>query len=120
MVKLHGSNTGHRFAAIVISSEGCLTETDTVDVLFIGVGDFASSRVKIYPNPVSDLITIEGLMGRELTLELLNIQGQILRSRHSIHKDLITLPVADLSAGEYLIRIRSEHIDVDFRILKLP
>ncbi|MCX6246706.1 MAG: metallophosphoesterase [Bacteroidetes bacterium] len=65
-----------------------------------------SSLLSVFPNPATDNITIE--CNQKATLEILNIQGQILKTINS--ESLKTIfDMTDLSAGVYIVKAKTEY-----------
>lgn len=62
--------------------------------------------IKVYPNPVADLLVIESQGNTEsIRFEILNTTGQLLRKGEFIEKT--TVQTSDLSAGNYVIRFEN-------------
>lgn len=62
---------------------------------------------KVYPNPTSQYLSIEGALPENVSsgeISLMSINGQILRT-DTYTGQLKTLPVADLKPGLYLLQI---------------
>jgi hypothetical protein len=62
---------------------------------------------KIYPNPVSNILTIENLFAYNLHLEVFNPLGQIVLEQNQ-NTSSTSLNVSNLSKGLYLLNITSE------------
>ncbi len=65
----------------------------------------ADNIVSIYPNPTKDNLTIEVLQNS--TIEIQNIQGQIIRTINNADKET-TIDLRDLPCGIYIIKVRTE------------
>lgn len=68
------------------------------------VPSVANPALKIYPNPSSNQITIEGLQGFE-KLEILGINGIVLQAEQIHAVDKVTLSIQSLDKGEYLLKV---------------
>lgn len=69
---------------------------------------------KLYPNPVSDIITLDVQLGNsiESTVNIYNINGQLIRSK-TLNQNQNQINVADLSKGLYtLVLVSGEHLVV--------
>lgn len=83
--------------------------------------------IKVYPNPVTDYITIElyGESARTFRIEFINLAGKVVRSyRFEFGKNYwFTEPqnIKDLVSGFYLVRIKSEDrmVNRTFKIEKI-
>ena len=70
-----------------------------------GVSDEASDGLTVYPNPVSNILTIKGLPMREVSVY--NLLGQRVINE-TCHEDEIRLDVSSLAAGVYVLRVVDE------------
>jgi hypothetical protein len=87
----------------------------------------AGSGVKVYPNPVTDFLTVElfGNEARTFRIELINFRGTIVFTDKKILSDQFwikeTYNVENLLKGLYFVRIISEDgiINQTFKIEKI-
>ncbi|MCP4310007.1 MAG: T9SS type A sorting domain-containing protein [Bacteroidetes bacterium] len=85
--------------------------------LLVSVHDWAMADMKVYPNPVSDLLHIEGLEG-SCQIELTSMSGQILKAVQT-SDPVCELSVSYLSAGMYILRVTDSHLNVKvMRVIK--
>ncbi len=79
----------------------------TVKGTGIGVYPISSLMVKIYPNPVVDLSTLEidGFVEGEVKIEILNALGSLVISRKMVPGRAITINGRELSPGLYFYRL---------------
>ncbi len=63
---------------------------------------------KLYPNPVSDIITLDVELGNKIAskVKIYNINGQLIRSK-TLKKNQNQINVADLSTGFYMLVLES-------------
>ncbi|MDO7173272.1 T9SS type A sorting domain-containing protein [Mariniflexile sp. AS56] len=73
------------------------------------------SKLKIYPNPAQDFITVESNSVKISSVELYNLIGQKVKSQ-SVLKDN-KLNVSDLSKGMYLLKVNTEDSSATRKIL---
>ncbi|MCU0360015.1 MAG: T9SS type A sorting domain-containing protein [Bacteroidia bacterium] len=81
---------------------------------------FHSSKVRIYPNPFEDNITIEVIDESSddlVGVEILSLVGQVLISKEKIQANE-TINLSVLSAGIYLLKIKSESEETTLKIVK--
>ena len=64
-----------------------------------------TSFINIFPNPVSDNLTIETT--EKATIEIINIEGQILKTINTTERQT-TINATDLSSGIYIIKVETE------------
>ena len=68
----------------------------------LGLNNFDSTSIKIYPNPVSNgMLTVESSITADLEVQLFNMLGQ----RVLTSKALGSINVSDLNTGVYLVRV---------------
>lgn len=83
------------------------TVTLDLDVLVNGIGELASAGMRLYPNPVSDNVQIEGLYGwsDRGQIQCINALGQVVKEQRFRSVERVALPVNELPNGVYLIRL---------------
>ena len=96
----HGSynfeaGKGYHFLATLVSPNDCITIT----VSGVGIQDVEASQFSIYPNPATDILTIEG----EGLAEVYNALGQLVISENV--NGNAQLNVSNLETGVYFVRM---------------
>lgn len=67
-----------------------------------------SKSVKIYPNPVKEVLNIQGLSTQDkVQLSIVDVNGKVLAKR-SVNSPSYTWDIKSLSAGTYFVRIESK------------
>ena len=67
--------------------------------------------ILVYPNPVSDYVTIEISDSLEISkIEIIDLYGRILRTTDNINSSSVTLQRGDLVTGIYILRIHAGEI----------
>ena len=79
------------------------TKTDPFCVTELGLKEFAASW-KLYPNPVSEQLTIETPASGIKTIHITNAAGQIIQTIQS-ELNTITIPATSLAKGMYFIQL---------------
>jgi uncharacterized protein YjdB len=74
------------------------------------------SGVALYPNPVSNAVTVTGLTGSE-TIELFSVSGALVLSR-KVSSDKAVIDAAGLSSGAYLVRITRGSASKQLKLIK--
>lgn len=74
------------------------------------------NSVKLYPNPFSELITIEGIT-EETTLHVYDVTGKLIHS-NIIKSSNSTLSTTEFSNGIYIIRLQSNLGSRSFKLVK--
>ncbi|RRO25633.1 choice-of-anchor L domain-containing protein [Flavobacteriaceae bacterium 14752] len=76
--------------------------------------EFSVDTFKIYPNPVSDILTIETLNSTQIDqIEIIDIQGKILKTTNQLEID-----VQSLSTGLYFAKISRQNSYIIKRFIK--
>ncbi len=89
--------------SVIIKKDECVVESDCMP--FTVVGAESALNVKIYPNPVSDVLYIETPDNRKLDgLQIINVNKQIVKEFAVVKNG--SVDVGDLSAGVYFIRTK--------------
>lgn len=90
-----------------VDSDMYLVKINGLGLVSVYDNDFPKLKVFAYPNPFTEYTTIEfeGSENRELSMTLLNIQGQIIRSIKNITAEQIRIERGDLSRGIYFFQL---------------
>lgn len=80
----------------------------------LGINENKKSKFKLFPNPVAESFTIDGLEGLDVSLiSISNAEGKILNSFEDINGSTFDINVANLDGGIYFVRIaHGSSIDV--------
>ena len=82
----------------------------------LGVKDFTSAKVKMYPNPTASLFTIEANDTVE-SVSLFNVLGQEVLSKNP-NSNSVTLDVANLQTGVYVVKAMIGGVASTSRLVK--
>lgn len=85
-----------------VNKDGTATISKTVLV------DFSKAAIiKIYPNPVKNVITIEGLTGKKTTISIIDLNGRVLTTT-STNDASYTWNIKALPQGTYYLRTEAD------------
>ncbi|MBT6964943.1 MAG: T9SS type A sorting domain-containing protein, partial [Flavobacteriales bacterium] len=90
----------------ILASGGQFTDVDgdafkTGDATTVGVNDF-TSNLSVYPNPVKDVLTIEG---NYTSVDIIDVYGKLVLSSESTKN----INVKSLADGVYMLNIKTEN-----------
>ena len=80
----------------ITGMEAYPTEADQADDLF-----------RIYPNPVTDVLTLECSSGNIESYILFDTSGRIVKQEKNCASHAVVLPTSDISSGSYILEISS-------------
>ena len=103
---------------ISVQEDGFYFDDLKVNVLTsnLGVSDLNSSEFKLFPNPVTNLLTIQS-QHNELSYSIYSIHGQLLRSDNFENGDF-QLDFSNYSSGIYMLSLNSNSSSQTFKIVK--
>lgn len=91
----------------VSTSDGMLSATCHVSVRYVsGVEEVSAEPVRLYPNPVSDLLHIEGA-APDAAVALYDMTGRLVLSTR-IYEGVVALDMSDFKPGVYVCRIQNK------------
>jgi polyhydroxybutyrate depolymerase len=64
-----------------------------------------TSTIEIFPNPCSDVLTVN--ISGKATVEILTMEGQVLKSTE-LNDTHTTIDISDFAAGVYLVKVKNE------------
>ncbi len=73
------------------------------------------SKIKIYPNPASDVITISNPIGEQI--EIWDMAGRLVLREH-VKGGTKTIPLGGIPSGAYVIRMKEKTLRVSYQIIK--
>ncbi|MEQ8879909.1 MAG: T9SS type A sorting domain-containing protein, partial [Cyclobacteriaceae bacterium] len=103
--------------AVEISKLGCTELSDCYEVTVLGLDDSDKFHVSVYPNPVSEQLTIKNTLGKELEIKIINTFGQ--EFFHTTGSDqIIQIDMRSLSNGVYFMLMNDQKSEYMKRIVK--
>ena len=82
----------------------------------LGTEEFIANVIKLYPNPVVDIVTISSTE-MMTNLEVVNILGQIVFSK-SVNENETTIDMSRYSSGSYIVRVLVDDKVKIFKVIK--
>lgn len=92
------------FAAIVSNGTQCSDTTSCLDVYKLSVETLSENHVKVFPNPVSEILYLQGVLNKQL--RIIDLLGREILSLNSSQSDN-SISVESLKKGVYLLEVKS-------------
>ncbi len=73
----------------------------------LSVEDFVTDKIRLYPNPATDFINIELPFSGEVSLELFNTYGEIVKTGEYLSSGILNYNISGINSGIYNLVIRS-------------
>ncbi len=95
--------------AVVIQDRGCVDTSNCYLFIISGLGLISDNdQIKVYPNPVTQLLTIESENEMQgAMIRLTNNQGQLVQQVNSIFGKTLQMDLIDLPSGVFFLQIHS-------------
>jgi hypothetical protein len=108
------------YSVTVGDGNGCQT-TDSVTVYFdicSEIKDFSNSEVNLFPNPVSENLTVILNDPGKVKIEIINAEGKILKKFFFMNSDSYQIQLKDLANGFYILRISNQRFNKTHSFIK--
>ncbi|MES2812107.1 MAG: T9SS type A sorting domain-containing protein [Bacteroidota bacterium] len=112
------TQTGNYY--VIVTQLNCDSlQSNVINYTFLGVDDFTDEKgFKIYPNPMSNELTIEFLNNSDkLKIEIINILGQSVYKGEIVNKAVVS--VSNLSSGTYFVKLSNGQNSSVKKIIKI-
>ncbi|WP_027383852.1 pectate lyase family protein [Epilithonimonas caeni] len=100
-----------------------ITKGDTTNLFYIktayatmATSDIGKAQVKLYPNPVSDYLNINGAGQKIISVKVYNFAGALVKNNVAVNGDSVDL--RNLNAGNYIISITTDKGTINSKIIK--
>ena len=96
-------------------SVNTLLKTGYIYVGGVGVDELSQGGIKVYPNPVKDVMNVEAGSGMQ-QIQLYNITGQMVISKQ-VDSKTVTLNTSSLKAGIYMLKVITENGTIERKVV---
>lgn len=108
---------GTTYYAVIIGANGCPSLPTPIEaIIVLGVNDFDLSKLKYYPNPVNDLLTIT-YTDAITNVEVFDLNGRLVITRN-FDNQTVQLDFSKLSSGTYMLNIKTKENSQFVKIVK--
>jgi hypothetical protein len=95
------------YTQVLTAANGCdSTITLNLELDFTGIQTNTLTSLKLYPNPVQDVLHVDGLASKEFEYEVLSIEGKLLQKGKSQGE----ISVKELRKGNYVLRVGQQQV----------
>jgi PKD repeat protein len=92
-----------------------LVKTGYIYVGGVGVDELSQSAIKVYPNPVKDVMNVE--TGSNIqSIQLFNVTGQMVVNKQ-VDGKTVTLSTSSLKAGIYMLKVVTENGTIERKVV---
>ncbi len=92
--------------AVEVTFRGCKDTSDCMESFPAGIGQLEGDKLTIYPNPARDQVVIASTtMLTDASVTLINVNGQRIIQKKNQSGDKITLNLAGVAAGVYIVEV---------------
>lgn len=97
------------YTVATTDNNNCSAVSDEFNFNYLGIDKNSVNMIKIYPNPATDLVTVNLTTKEQMsTIILTDILGEIVYTNDRLNQQTsITIPVSSLSEGLYQLKIRT-------------
>lgn len=91
-----------------------------IDGLWVGNAPTSLSSVRVFPNPATDLVQLNGLdaVHGEKTLTLAGVNGALIAKQTVAQGEVASISVGSLPAGVYTLRVQTADGTATFKVVK--
>lgn len=105
--------------AVAVDDSGCVDTSGCHTLIVVGLDAEWAPGISAWPNPVADALHLQFETGVEaVAVEIVDLEGRVLRSSKVMGRSAATIDTKDLPAGMYLIRIEGNERAFVQKILK--
>jgi len=106
------------YAVEVTTINGCTDTSACVNISGVGIYEYATSFVNIYPNPVSNMFTIELSELANTQLTVLSVDGKLVYNKLAVNNMKTVIDATDWSKGVYFVTITDDNSIKTVRLIK--
>lgn len=105
--------------AVIVTRLGCTATSSCVTINSVGLEDLETADIKLFPNPVSNVLTVE--FGQTLQLDRVFVTdalGRIVQELNSVNANQLQINLGNESAGVYFLNLQANESGKVFRVVK--
>ena len=105
--------------AVIVTLNNCSDTSACKTFMNVGINENALTNSKVYPNPVSEHVTIE--LANQVDpseIKIMSLSGQILYHGNFKASSSITIPMNNFAKGMYMLHIKQNGHEQTFKLTK--
>jgi len=108
---------GSTYYGVIIGTNGCASNPFAVTIVItLGVNDLDLTKLKYYPNPVNDILSIE-YQDAIKKVEIFDLTGKLVKTEMFDGAN-VQLNLSNLSSGTYMVSIHTEKQSQFVKVIK--
>jgi hypothetical protein len=112
------SQTG-KYKVEVTDNQGCVRTSEEVDYQTTGLVDIRLLEgIRLYPNPATDVLSIESTMNEQLELKIMDVSGRLMYNTILLPESTHQLGLERFPEGLYILRVKSKQGVYQFKFIK--
>ena len=115
-----GSEVTGKISAFFESEKGCFSDTSYLDISInpTGIKNIDKSKLSIYPNPTSDIITVETNILEPYSISIYTTNGKLL-FESCVEEASLQIDLSKLPKGVYYLNLATESSTITKKVIKL-
>jgi Peptidase family M28/Secretion system C-terminal sorting domain len=103
--------------AVEVSNGTCTERSACINVNTLTTEQFTINDIKIYPIPVSSILSIDNNTGEEISIDIVDISGKLYKTLKSV-KTMNSVDLSTTAAGVYFVTVSSASKSLTHKIVK--
>jgi hypothetical protein len=102
--------------AVEVTNNGCTVTSTCFDVVTLGVNSIDVANLNLYPNPVTDALTItytKNISG----IQVFDITGRLIKNIITNTSE-VSVDMSEMPAAVYIVKVIAENTSSEFRVMK--
>lgn len=105
--------------AVEVTIGSCVDTSACESVIGIGIIEFTNNSLSIYPNPVTNTLTINiDKLAADLTIDIVNIEGKVVYTNNNITNTKLVVDSRSWSKGVYAVKIYNNENTQTIKLIK--
>ncbi len=104
--------------AVQLTDSSCVLTTGCYSISNVGLQLYHDPEINVYPNPTSDLLYFSSVKGKEMFIELLDLNGKVMYTK-TMTQSLSSIDVSELKEGIYFLKVYTSEGLIVKKIIKL-